>query len=220
MCFQLSTPSRRRLKNEHNDGFAVVDAPSELKLGYDHPDLPATIRLAADEALLFEWGLIPVWARDREHALSLRGNGRLARAETIFDKPMFRDVVLRQRCLIWVDAFYEWQHRGKKRVPYRIHMPGDAVFAFGGIWNRWRDPADGRERATCALVTVEANELMTEIHNSGRRMPLILPVEQQPAWLDTGLEKAPLQALMQPLPDGLLLAEPVGDEPQRELLLF
>ena len=70
------------------------------------------------------------------------------------------------------------------------------------------------------IETASANELMTEIHNSGRRMPLIIPEERRPAWLDTGLARAPLQAMMQPLPDGLLVAEPARGEPEQELLLF
>ena len=78
------------------------------------------------------WGLMPSWAKDPSGARPIN-----ARAETIFDKPMFRNAIRRRRCLIPADGFYEWHAEPQRKQPYHIGMVDGALFAFAGIWEYW-----------------------------------------------------------------------------------
>ena len=132
----------------------------------------------------------------------------------MWDKYMFGYAAQHSRCLIWLDGFYENQHvgNGRKTVPYFIHMPGNELFAVGGLWSRWQNPADGEVFNTCALVTIKANELMSEIHNSKKRMPLVLLEEVRGVWLNHALRRSEVAQIAVPLKDGLLIADKLSAE--------
>ena len=213
MCFHVSTKVKRSLKNEHKGGFRIVEE-SERYGAYDHPDLPATLSMDQAEPQSLQWGLIPHWARNVDHARELQAVGRNARTETMFEKPMFRDAARQGRCLIWLDGFFEWQHRGKKKVQYFIHMPGNQLFPVAGLRSLWTDPQSGITLDTCTIVTTAANELMSEIHNSKLRMPAIMLPVYQGSWLDAGSGLEQLRMATNPLPDGILIAEEVNEEAQ------
>jgi putative SOS response-associated peptidase YedK len=89
------------------------------------------VRENADGRVLeaMTWGLVPSWAKVASGAKPIN-----ARAETVFDKPMFRNAIRRRRCLIPVDGFYEWQTGPLRKQPYHVGMIDDALFAFAGIW--------------------------------------------------------------------------------------
>ena len=132
-------------------------------------DVPV-IRLAADRAVrdlgLLHWGLIPSWAAD-----PAMGNRMInARAETVATKPAFRHAFKAKRCLVVADAFYEWRKLDGRKQPYLIHLRDDRPFAFAGLWERW--DRGGEPIESCTIITTEANELMTPIHD---RMPVIVP---------------------------------------------
>jgi putative SOS response-associated peptidase YedK len=138
------------------------------------------------------WGLIPSWAKDA----SFGPKAINAVAETAAEKPAFREPMRRQRCLIPADGFYEWkQSGGKVKQPYKIEMTEGGVFAFAGLWDRWKDPA-GREIVTCTILTTEANALLKDIHH---RMPVILKPEDYDLWLDPGVtDPAKVADLLKP----------------------
>ncbi len=94
-----------------------------------------------------------------------------ARAETVAEKPSFRTALRRRRCLVLADNFYEWQRDGKVRRPIRISLDSGEPFAFAGLWDSWSNPT-GQTIESCTIITTQANELLTPIHN---RMPVILP---------------------------------------------
>lgn len=121
------------------------------------------------------WGLIPYWAKEP-------GIGKMinARAEGVAERPAFRDALRSRRCLIPADGFYEWKREGKQKLPYCITMANDSMFAFAGLWDRWKSP-QGKVVESCAILTTEANELLREIHD---RMPVILAPEEYDLWLD------------------------------------
>lgn len=221
MCYHVSTASVRALKNVHKDGFRIAD--ESMRYGaYDRPLLPATLSVGQVDFSELEWPLIPHWAKDLEHARFLQSSGYNAKAETMFEKPMFRDAAIHGRCLIWLNGFYEWQHiSNKKKVQYFIHLPGGALFAVGGLMSSWQNPQGGERFHTCTIVTTEANTLMTEIHNSKKRMPLILPEQATGIWLDPRQSKAEIAGVCKPFEDGLLQAEMVDEaqeqDPQRVL---
>ncbi|WP_100488053.1 SOS response-associated peptidase [Sporolactobacillus pectinivorans] len=125
------------------------------------------------------WGLVPSWAKDPKIGNKLIN----ARAETIADKPSFRDAFLKRRCLIPADSFYEWKHddeNKKMKTPMRFQLKSGELFALAGIWESWKAP-DGHKIFSCAIITTEANELMAPIHN---RMPVMLRKEDEKFWLD------------------------------------
>jgi putative SOS response-associated peptidase YedK len=153
-----------------------------------------TIREASAEreATLLKWGLVPHWAKD-----SAIGNKLInARAETVAEKPSFREAFARRRCLVPVDGFYEWSRRGDRKRPFYFHMSDGEPFAVAGLWERWE--GDGGPLETCTLLTTEANELLAPYHD---RMPVIVKPEDYDLWLDTDVRRAELlQLLLCPYP--------------------
>jgi putative SOS response-associated peptidase YedK len=125
---------------------------------------------------LFRWGLIPSWAKDARI-----GNRMInARAETLPDKPAFRIPLVKQRCIILADGFFEWRPDGKSRTPTYIHLGSRRPFALAGLWDVWMD-ADHKALPSCAIITTAPNEFMARYHN---RMPAILPRESIAQWLN------------------------------------
>lgn len=151
----------------------------------------------------FQWGLIPAWAKDPGI-----GNKMInARAETVAEKPSYRQALSRRRCLIPADGFYEWKREGTARQPMHIRRKDGELFAFAGLWEEWKQ-ADGTPLRTCTIVTVAPNELMAPIHN---RMPALLRPEDEAAWLDVAHSKASeALAFLQPYPAEWLEAFPVS----------
>ncbi|WP_027964066.1 SOS response-associated peptidase [Halalkalibacillus halophilus] len=122
------------------------------------------------------WGLVPSWAKDQKMQSKMIN----ARLETADEKPSFKRLMARRRCLIVADSFYEWvkDEQGNKQ-PVRIYMPNRQLFTFAGLWDRWEK--DGEQMVTCTILTKEANEYVSDIHH---RMPVILPKEAEQTWID------------------------------------
>ena len=150
------------------------------------------------------WGLIPFWAKDAAIGAKMIN----ARAETLAEKPAFREAFQKRRCVIAADGFYEWKTitKGKTKQPFHIHRPDGAPFAFAGLWERWEK--DGEPIETCTIITTDAPESLTDIHH---RVPVILPQDAMAAWLETPEGQADgLAEFLIPLPDGELVAQPVS----------
>jgi len=132
------------------------------------------------EVAFVRWGLIPTWSKDPLHHSPLIN----ARVETVWQKPSFKSAIVRRRCLMPADGFWEWQRTfddsAHKKQAYRVHRTDDQPMAFGGIWEHWLG-ADGSEIESVAMLTCEPNRLMSKIHH---RMPIILQPDQFDAWLD------------------------------------
>lgn len=156
------------------------------------------------EATHFRWGLIPSWSR------APQAGWINARAETVAEKPSFREAFRRRRCLIPADGFYEWADQGtgkKGRQPYWFHLLDRPVFAFAGIWERWRSP-EGVEVETCAILNTAANRLMRLFHE---RMPVILTENDYDLWLDPQVQDPKLLLpLLRPYPAEAMVAYPVS----------
>jgi len=101
-----------------------------------------------------------------------------ARAETVAEKPSFRDAYRERRCLIPANGFYEWKLENGVKQPYYVHPSGGALFAFAGLWEQWHDPHQSLE--TCTIITTEANPKMAAVHE---RMPVIVSPAEYSAWL-------------------------------------
>lgn len=145
------------------------------------------------ELVSLRWGLIPSWAKDAAIGYKMIN----ARAETAAEKPAFREAMKRRRCLIPADGFYEWKKEGKQKLPYCFTLSDDAIFAFAGLWERWRSPA-GEPVESCTILTTEPNELAREIHD---RMPVILSRDDYDLWLDPSFARVDeLKTMLQPYP--------------------
>jgi putative SOS response-associated peptidase YedK len=153
---------------------------------------------------LVRWGLIPYWAKDASIGFKTIN----AMSETAAEKPAFRDAMSRRRCLIPADGFYEWLRVGvKEKQPYSFFMMDDSVFAFAGLWERWRDPA-GEALETCTILTTKPNSLVADVHD---RMPLILRQEDYDLWLDPGVTNVALVTeCLKPFHSGLMKKYPVS----------
>jgi len=150
--------------------------------GFTYPRTPVITNKNIQEIQLFNWGLIPSWAKDE----SFRASTLNARIETINELPSFKNNV-KNRCLILADGFYEWKwldEKGKKKQQYLISLPNDEPFAFAGIYSEWTNKNTGELLQTYAMITTEANPLMAEIHNTKKRMPVILTPQNENDWLN------------------------------------
>ncbi len=141
------------------------------------------------------WGFIPRWAkRTNEGPLLIN-----ARAETIAEKPAFREAARQRRCLIPATGFYEWTKDAVgARLPWYIHPAAARPIVFAGVWQDWAPPG-GEPQSTCAIVTCTANARLAALHH---RMPVILAPEDWPLWLGEAGKGA--AALMRPAAEDLL----------------
>jgi putative SOS response-associated peptidase YedK len=118
------------------------------------------------EMSLVRWGLIPSWAKDQAVAAQMIN----ARSETAATKPAFRDPLTSRRCLIPADGFYEWQRRGKAKQPSCFEVNEGELFAFAGLWDRWKDPS-GQWLKSCSILTTTPNAVTSSVHESDARHP-------------------------------------------------
>ncbi|MBM3436365.1 MAG: SOS response-associated peptidase [Bacteroidetes bacterium] len=165
-------------------------------------DLVVITNISPGELSFYQWGLIPFWAKDKSI-----GNKMInAKAETIAEKPSFRNSLKRKRCLVLGDGFYEWKTLSKKdKVPYRITLIDNDLFAMAGLWDSWKDD-EGILINSFAIITTSPNKLMENIHT---RMPVILCREAEKQWLADD-DPLFLQSLLKPYPDAEMTAFPVS----------
>ncbi len=145
------------------------------------------------QAVLARWGLLPHWAKDERISYKLIN----ARAETLAEKPAFRSLLGKYRCLVVADGFYEWRvgPDGKKQ-PLHFRLADGGAFAFAGLWTCRTDDA-GERVESCTVVTTRPNELVAPVHD---RMPVILPCDLESVWLDPELPREHALALLEPYP--------------------
>jgi putative SOS response-associated peptidase YedK len=179
--------------------------PVHFVNGFTFPEMPVIPSGTVRSIRRFRWGLVPAWTRDEEQADLIRSNTLNARSESVFEKPSFRKPILSGRCLVPADGFFEWQHEGTRKIPWFIRIKGAGIFSFGGIWDQWTNP-DGTIRYTFSILTTEANPMMAGIHNSKKRMPLILPEESEEKWLDLTLPAWKIREFLVPLPENQMEA--------------
>ncbi|MBN2983507.1 MULTISPECIES: SOS response-associated peptidase [Cohnella] len=141
-----------------------------------------------------KWGLVPPWAEDAKIGYKMIN----ARAETLADRPAYRDAYRRKRCLLPADGFYEWKAADGAKRPYRISLRSKKLFSLAGLYETWTSPS-GEVVHTCTVVTTAPNRLMADIHD---RMPVILREEDESVWLDRRIrEPERLNRLLAPYPD-------------------
>lgn len=205
------------------DGQALMDAFDLINLILWEPhyniapaqNIPAVRQVEEGrEGVLLRWGLIPRWAKGEKFGYRTIN----ARAETVAEKPAFRDAFRKRRCLIPATGFYEWQKLNNHKQPYNIRIKDREVFAFGGLWDQWRSP-EGKEIRSCTIIVTDANELLRPIHD---RIPVILDPLDYDLWLDKALRDAEtLKPLLRPYsaekmecwPVSSRVGNPANDDP-------
>jgi putative SOS response-associated peptidase YedK len=149
------------------------------------------------------WGLIPSWSKDPSSAAKMIN----ARSETAGTKPAFRDALKSRRCLIPADGFYEWVRTGKTKQPYCFEVNGGELFAFAGLWERWKNPS-GEWVKTCSILTTTPNAVTAAVHD---RMPVILDPDGYDLWLDPGMTNVEVVSeMLKPFDARLMRSFPVS----------
>ncbi len=190
------------------EAFPWAVIPDDLPPRYNiAPSQPvAVIPNTGDTTVqMFKWGLIPSWSKDPSIGDCMIN----ARAESLAEKPSFRNAYKRRRCLILSDGFYEWKQNPdlKSKQPMYIRLKNGRPFAFAGLWELWQAP-DGSEIRSCTIITTQPNALLETIHN---RMPVILPPDSYPEWLSTeDRQPSQLERLLVPYPADEMVAFPVS----------
>ena len=183
MCGRYRLSRRKQLVQEY---FDTDPGEEDWVPRYNiAPTQPVTIirqnpREPVRELSLVRWGLIPSWAKDASAAARMIN----ARSETAVTKPAFRDSLKSRRCLIPADGFYEWQRTGKAKQPYCFEVNEGELFAFAGIWDRWKDRS-GDNIESCSILTTTPNAVTAAVHD---RMPVILDPDGYDLWLDPGMK--------------------------------
>ncbi|MEZ5071725.1 MAG: SOS response-associated peptidase [Bacteroidales bacterium] len=213
MCFTVEIHTNRKAieKRFAVDGAALAEFDFHyFYRAFAFPLLPVITQEEPDRIVLMEWGLIPSWARDRDHADLIRKGTFNARSETLEEKSSFRKPLESGRCQVIVHGFFEWQHAQGGKFPWYIRLRNDELFAMAGLFDRWHDAAQGRVVETFTILTTTANTLMAGIHNTKERMPVILPREKEGLWLAEGGRQEERRSLLAPVPSSVLYAHPVS----------
>ncbi len=199
-------------------GRYVIKTPPALMretFGYaEQPNFPPRYNVAPTQPIpvvridngrrsfaLVRWGLIPAWVKD-PRGFSLLVN---ARAESVLDKPAFRNAMRRRRCLVPADGFYEWKREGARKRPF--YAAAQRPVAFAGVWEPWIG-SNGEEVETACIITTPANRTLRGLHD---RMPAVIPPEAFDLWLDcTNVDAVTASALLVPAPDDTFAAHEVS----------
>jgi putative SOS response-associated peptidase YedK len=186
--------------------FGVAEVSGDLRQSYNIAPTQKVAVVITDSVkrlVPVRWGLVPSWAKD----ISIGNKMINARAETITEKPGYKNAFRKRRCLVVADGFYEWQNQGGAKRPVYIRLKSGGLFGFAGLYEVWTSP-QGEDITTCTIITTEANELMQPIHH---RMPVIIPKEREDQWLDPATkDPAGLLELLKPYPASAMEAYPVS----------
>ncbi|MDX1542798.1 MAG: SOS response-associated peptidase [Christiangramia sp.] len=155
--------------------------PQDEINAFTFSETPVILDENPGEIDMFHWGLIPFWAKD-DKIKKMTLNSKI---ETASEKPAFRNSV-KNRCLVIADGYYEWQWldaKGKEKQKFLIQPVDQEIFSFAGIYSSWKNPHTNELVNSYSILTTEANELMSEIHNNKKRMPVVLKKQDTAAWL-------------------------------------
>jgi putative SOS response-associated peptidase YedK len=214
MCFSVNVNLvKDELENRYGASFPdrAKYQPSYYYHAFSLPELPAICSGSEDKIQLLRWGLIPSWTRSAEDADSIRYKTFNARAESVRSKPSFSRSFTSKRCIIPVKGFFEWQHVENKKIPWYIYNSAEEIFSIAGLFDQWVENNTGEIFNTFSVITTDANELLAVIHNSKKRMPVILNRNDEKKWISHGTSPDEAQALLKPCPSSILKAHTIGD---------
>lgn len=206
MCYSNSSTSKNvDLSKKYGKQIPLImdETPIFYVSAFDFP----TWRIVTKNDTLetMQWGLIPAWFKDSDFkeiaAMTLN-----ARIESVNEKASFKHLLHRQECIIPSTGFFEWKHVGKEKIPYFIYPSTGSIFSMAGLYDSWINPISGLQHKTFSMLTCPANSVMEEIHNTKKRMPLILEPNQENQWLEGKLNT---DDMLQPISSDFIKAHEV-----------
>jgi len=213
MCYHYAVTAEKEVLEERFQSY-FNDVGDYLPVyhndGFTHRAMPVITADAPGEIQLYNWGLIPHWVKDRAGAKQLSNQTLNSVSETVYEKASFKSYIPKKRCLVLADGFFEWMHVGKQTFPHFIYLKNREPFAFAGIYSHWTDKDTGEIIKTYSILTTPANTLMEKIHNTKKRMPVILRRDTERQWLDQSLIKDEIVNLMQPYDDEFMEAHTIS----------
>ena len=213
MCFTVNVNLiKEELQNRY--GATLIDPdkyrPSYYYHAFGLPSLPVICSDEPKMIQLLKWGLIPSWTKSIDQANIVKYKTFNARSESIESKPSFSSSFRSKRCIIPVAGFFEWQHVGDQKIPWYIYHSEYEIFSFAGLYDKWVESSTGEIHSTFSIVTTDANDLMEGIHNSGKRMPVILNKSSESRWLDLTIAGEEALKMLVPCPADLLRAHTIS----------
>ena len=180
-----------------------------LVSGFSHPELPIVKQGSIE---LGEWGLVPSFVVREDQARDIQNKTLNARNDTIYERKSYKNAIVSQRCVLVVDGFFEWRHAANQKIPYYIYPNDGTVFYLGCIYNSWTDKDTGEMKDTFSIITTDANPMMEFIHNSKKRMPLIMCKDDIAAWIDPESSLETVSYLMKAYDETLMSAHTISKE--------
>jgi putative SOS response-associated peptidase YedK len=213
MCFSVSVNFVKE-ELESRYGISFPDKyryePSYYYHAFGLPELAAICSDNPDQIRSLRWGLIPSWIKSEQEAEEIRLKTFNARSESIASKPSFSSSFKSKRCIIPVSGFFEWQHIGNKKLPWYINMTNAEIFSLAGLYSEWVSSSTGEVISTFTIITTDANDLMAKIHNSKKRMPVILERSNEKNWIDLSISPSDALDMLKPCPSEILNAHTVS----------
>lgn len=213
MCFSIALTKKAILSS--NSFFKKLCNMDDFKSKYfvnafTFPSHPVITSEDTGKIITFQWGLIPHWTKSKTDALKIRQYNINARSETAFEKPSFKKSIQTKRCLVPVSGFFEWQEFNKKKYPYYITLKQDDIFMLGGIYDNWTDQETGEIIGTFSILTTEANPMMSRIHNTKQRMPVIITKEREMDWVNSKILPDEIKSFFSPFSENDMKAHTVS----------
>ncbi|MCX2473552.1 SOS response-associated peptidase [Pedobacter sp. MC2016-05] len=212
MCYRATQTSKAYeyadyYKAQLNPEKQIEDQVYYHANGFSHPNL---VTIAAKEgerqAERMQWGLMPNWKKPLPDMIKLSNNTLNAKSETIFDLASFKGSIMTKRCILPVEGFFEYKEVDKDKLPYFIHPKEHPYFNIACIYAFYQNPENQEWIKSFSIITGPANELMTDIHNTKFRQPLIISNDQITNWLDPNTSKEEIIHLMNPCDDSNMAA--------------
>ena len=214
MCYDITLMSPRASQLEerfhasfqHSEKYSPIYHVSAFSL----PKIPVITNDAPQEIQLFTWGLVPFWVKDTQQMEDIRLKTMNARGETLTEKPAFRHAAIQKHCLVLADGFFEWREYNGRKYPYYLRLRSHEPFTFAGLWDSWHNKQTEEQLNTFTIITTRASPLLAQVHNTKKRMPVLLPKNKEQEWLQKNQTKEHLAELLIPVKDSELEAYPIS----------
>lgn len=188
MCFSVNVNLIKE-ELEGRYGATLIDMDKYRPSYYYHafalPVMPVVCSEDPSLIKMHTWGLIPSTVRSWSEAERIRMNTFNARAEGIDRKASYSSSFKTRRCIVPVKGFFEWQHSAGHKIPWYIYAASESIISLAGLYDKWVESSTGQEYNTFTIITTDANELLARIHNSAKRMPVVLDRDSEKTWLES-----------------------------------
>jgi putative SOS response-associated peptidase YedK len=220
MCFYyavVKTNAKTLIQNGIiTDQQLSLFSDKQFVTGFDFPVMPVISSENTGIIQMYRWGFVPAQTQSTEQANAFLAqyNTLNAKAENLFESRLFGKAIKTQRCLVLCSGFFEWRHKNpdkknSEKYPFYVSLKDDGMFVFGGIWEKYTDRETGEIIHTYAIITTQANELMELVHNSKKRMPLIIEPENALKWLEPDLSDEGIKSFFKLFDADKLKATPI-----------